>query len=517
MALLLDIEDLLAKRKVESNRIEFKKGWNPAAVYRSICAFANDFDNLGGGYILIGVAEEKGKAVRPVCGVPDTEIDTILKKILQYNRLIEPYYMPRVSVEDVDGKNVIAIWVPSGENRPYVVPSDVTAKHRDHCPYIRYGTSSIEAEGETLDELRGMASKVPFDDRGNPEISFSDLSPVLIKEHLQEVGSKLADEDLVSGLPLVLEQMNLMEGPTEKRMIKNVAAMMFCNHPDRFFPVSQVRIASFPNGRDEDPDNIVEYPTIIGSVPNMIRETLQFLRTNIVKEKVVKIPTDEKARRFFNYPYAALEEAVVNALYHRDYSVREPVEITIEPRRISILNFPGPNRSISEEAIKEGRSLRSRRYRNRRLGEFLKQLGLAEGWATGIPTIQRKLEENGSPKATIETDETRSYFLIDIPCHPDFLPQDVSQDNDFDLEKISVTLSQVVSQEEQNRIQLMMDTYCLLQRPMSLKELMISLGQTNRGRYKRMCIDVMISIGLVGMTHPDVPNSKKQKYFAVKI
>ena len=72
------------------------------------------------------------------------------------------------------------------------------------------------------------------------------------------------------------------------------------------------------------------------------------------------------------------------------------------------------------EAVQKGRSLRSRRYRNRRLGEFLKELDLTEGRATGIPTIQDELKDNGSPQATIETDEERTYFLIDIPCHPDF-------------------------------------------------------------------------------------------------
>ena len=55
MALLTDINDLLKKRKVESDRIEFKKGWNPTAIYRSICAFANDIEDIGGGYILVGV------------------------------------------------------------------------------------------------------------------------------------------------------------------------------------------------------------------------------------------------------------------------------------------------------------------------------------------------------------------------------------------------------------------------------------------------------------------------------
>ena len=45
MALPINIEDLLNKRKIEGNRIEFKKGWNPADIYHSLCAFANDFDS----------------------------------------------------------------------------------------------------------------------------------------------------------------------------------------------------------------------------------------------------------------------------------------------------------------------------------------------------------------------------------------------------------------------------------------------------------------------------------------
>ena len=49
MALPINITDLLNKQKIESNHIEFKKGWNPENIYHSICAFANDFDDLGGG------------------------------------------------------------------------------------------------------------------------------------------------------------------------------------------------------------------------------------------------------------------------------------------------------------------------------------------------------------------------------------------------------------------------------------------------------------------------------------
>jgi ATP-dependent DNA helicase RecG len=79
MTLPINVEDLLKQRKVESNRIEFKKGWNPDRIYRSICAFANDFDNIGGGYILVGVEEDNGVAKRPVLGLPIEQIDDILK------------------------------------------------------------------------------------------------------------------------------------------------------------------------------------------------------------------------------------------------------------------------------------------------------------------------------------------------------------------------------------------------------------------------------------------------------
>lgn len=128
-----------------------------------------------------------------------------------------------------------------------------------------------------------------------------------------------------------------------------------------------------------------------------------------------------EALRIFNYPYQAIEEAVVNAFYHRDYMSYEPVTIEIEPDCINIMNFPGIDRSISEKTIAEGKRFVSRYYRNRRLGEFLKELDLSEGHSSGIPTIQEELEKNGSPRAEFFTDEDRRAMRIRIPVHPAFL------------------------------------------------------------------------------------------------
>lgn len=421
MALPINIEDLLRKQKIEGSRIEFKAGWNPDSIYHSICAFANDFDNIGGGYILVGVEEENGIAKRPIKGLPANEIDGILKDMVGFNNKINPYYMPRTSVEEVDGQNILVIWAPSGVNRPYDVRESVVSKNNPKTEwYIRSGSSSIVAKGEVLDELREMANRTPFDDRGNPDISVDDISPMLVLDYLKKVDSKLVTDFHKVPIEDILDKMDLFTGPTERRMLKNVAAMMFCENPAKFFPYTQVEIVLFPNGLEQDPSNMIEIPKISGPVPYMIKATLDYLKTNLIKERIIKPKDKAESEKFFNYPYQAFEEAVVNALYHRDYQEHEPVEIRIEPQGVAILSYAGPDRSISMEAIQKAKLLKARRYRNRRLGDFLKELDLSEGRATGIPTIQDELRKNGSLPARIETDDARSYFLIEIPCREGF-------------------------------------------------------------------------------------------------
>ena len=43
-------------------------------------------------------------------------------------------------------------------------------------------------------------------------------------------------------------------------------------------------------------------------------------------------------------------------------------------------------------------------------------------------TVACELSPTTSPRATIETDEERTYFLIDIPCHPYFAKKEIEID-----------------------------------------------------------------------------------------
>lgn len=551
MALPINIEDLLNKRKVESSRIEFKAGWNPDKIYHTICAFATDLENIGGGYILVGVEEENGIAKRPVKGLPEADIDRIQKEMVGYDAKIEPYYLTKVSPEEVDGKTILVIWVPSGSNRPYSVMESVVAKRSVPKFYVRSKASTIEAKGEILDEVRELANRVPFDERGNEAITLQDISIIRVYEHLKSVGSKLAADFERKSLLDILDAMDLLTGPKEKRLIKNVAAMMFCDYPEKFFPVMQVDIVHFPEGSIDNPDVMIEIPKIVGPVPNIIKETLSYLRTNVIKQRITKPSDTEKSTKVFNYPYQAFEEAVVNALYHRDYMEREPVEITIEPTHVDILSYAGPDRSISAEAIKAARKLKARRYRNRRLGDFLKELGLTEGRATGIPTIQKHLKLNGNAPAKIETDEERTYFLMTIPCRTGFedlslgvaegthlvLPDELLRrlgQSSVQVESIvnqcavseKLLLGQILGQmfvqvwararAKTNVLHLAsttIDLLCLLfEQNLSAKDLNKNLGFDSTKELKRKIIRPLLELGYIAMTHPDKPRSAKQTY-----
>ena len=87
----LKIETLLKGRVVEHDRVEYKIGWNPNDIIHSICAFANDYDNTNGGYIVIGVKEENGMPVFPLEGVPKEDLDSIQQEIRSFQDIFREW------------------------------------------------------------------------------------------------------------------------------------------------------------------------------------------------------------------------------------------------------------------------------------------------------------------------------------------------------------------------------------------------------------------------------------------
>ena len=77
---------------------------------------------------------------------------------------------------------------------------------------------------------------------------------------------------------------------------------------------------------------------------------------------------------------------------------------------------------MTQEGLKQYK-VSNRRYRNRRIGDILKELHLTEGRNTGFGKILSALEENGSPKPEFETDEGHNYFITRLFIHKAFMKQ----------------------------------------------------------------------------------------------
>ena len=195
------------------------------------------------------------------------------------------------------------------------------------------------------------------------------------------------------------------------------------------------------------------------------------------------------------YRYFENKEALVNAVYHRSYEIREPVEVRIGRRDLVVLSYPGPDRSVRLEQLREGKAL-PRRYRNRRIGELLKELDLTEGRGTGIPKILRAMRSNGSPDPVFEFDEDHSYFAVTLPVHP------------ATLTEVEVATGEVTG-EVTEQVESLVTS---VQGERSRTELQQALGLRHEDHFRAAYLRPALESGLIEMTIPDKPRSSKQRY-----
>ncbi|MBT3801886.1 MAG: transcriptional regulator, partial [Bacteroidetes bacterium] len=369
MALPININELIHGHTVEWERLEFKQGWNPEDVIHSMCAFANDLNNWGGGYIIVGVAENNGQAVLPPAGIDQNQLDAIQGEIINLAYQIQPNYYPITKPYLFQDKHILALWCPAGDNRPYSAPTTLGARAQKQ-QYVRIGSRSIIAQGENHRKLQELAARIPFDDRVNNQANIQNFDLGLIQAYLQEVKSSLYEESKNIPFEDLCRTMFIAKGSNEDIRPVNVGLLFFCKEPEHFFPRSWIELVWH---EDYSGKNFKEV-YFKGSVQKHLRDALSFIRTNIIKEVVVKHKNKAEADRFFNYPFAAIEEALANAVYHKSYELGSPIEIQVFPDKITILSHPGPVPPVNAKVMATQRQIIARDYRNRRIGDFLKEL-----------------------------------------------------------------------------------------------------------------------------------------------
>lgn len=207
----LRIERLLVGQILEQDRVEYKEGRNPNDIIHTICAFANDYNNMNGGYLVIGVQAKDGLPILPPKGIAANELDAIQQAIFQYCNQISPRYIPRIEVVDYKNSGVylLYLWCVAGDSGPYQAPVSVYAEkgqkadRRMHY-WIRPASLTTAAKQDEVAELFDKFNSVPYDDRVNRKASIKDIRRGFLEDFLRDSRSSLAEDINKSSLEELL-------------------------------------------------------------------------------------------------------------------------------------------------------------------------------------------------------------------------------------------------------------------------------------------------------------------------
>lgn len=415
----INLEDLLYCRGVESERVEFKASWDPKTtgiqVLKTICAFANDLHNLNGGYVVIGVEESGGQAVLPPSGLSSDEIESAQKWVSEHCTQLNPPCHPILSPEIVEDRHILVVWAPASETR-----SAHCAPENDGGPWrywVRLGPETVDAEKRgQLPALMEKSTRVPWDDRRAHDAQLEDLRESKIRKFLRDIRSELIEEPDKNYLS---RSMQLTAKVNNHEVPRNVGLLFFSNDPTEWFRGAKIEVVQFTSDRA---GNVLQEKIFGGTLANQLRDCLDYLE-NLSTFHLHKQRHRSEVRSWVNYPLPALRETLVNAVYHRSYDVDqpEPTKVLLYPDRIEVVSYPGPVAGIEQKHLLPNAEIPTVPARNRRIGEFLKKLRLAEGWHTGLPKVFRSMQTNGSPLPQFDFDEMRTYFRATLPAHPEYV------------------------------------------------------------------------------------------------
>ena len=403
--------DLKEISQRESEKVEWKENGDDkniiTSIVKTITAFANDIANLGGGYVVCGAKEIKDKYDFPklvYTGLSANKLKEIEGKVLQHCRdYVSPSLAPLVQELNVpmDESRRILVFIVTTDSAAHTYRDGETAKY-----YVRIGRETREARNGILRQLFENKKLIePFDKRPNPNLSETDIDPLLFRDCMSEMNLLLPNkqledyysdtEQIAEFIPPLFAKKSLDGG----FCLRNFALFMFgkkkalsLNFPDIY------TILSIYNGTDRSEPSGERY-SLTGSIIEQAKKVIGLLDTltYTIFDKTSEHPNKEK------YPKSAIHEAVINAIVHRDYEISEPVRITIFSDRIEVRSPGALHWGVDLEKFKAGKA--GPKWRNQSFAYLFNKLHLTQSEGQGIPTIIRTMKEEGCPGPVFEIEK----------------------------------------------------------------------------------------------------------------
>ncbi len=372
-------------------------GENLTTEFKAAAIHADDlaaslvaFANTSGGEIIFGVSD-KGE----VSGI--TGIDELGRSIdnVSRNNCLPPVTVVQEKVK-IDEKELLIVHIPRGDERPYSTNRGVH--------YIRTFSGRRQASREELLRIFQAAQSLYYDEQAVIGADLTALDYSYFDYFLMHAyGKKLEDfqvekEKLLTNLRFAKD-----DHPT-------IAGLLLLGRDPQFFmPYAQINAAHF-SGNDvaQAPDDRKDFG---GKLADQLEGAMRFLNTHLRVRHEIK---GFEPERFPELPEEALRETIVNALVHRDYTVRGPIRLLIFNDRVEV-HSPGklPN-TVDVETMRLGTHV----PRNPILLSHFAKLGYVTSLGTGVPRVIRLVTEKVGKEPDIVARDFE--VVVSIPRRVEF-------------------------------------------------------------------------------------------------
>ncbi len=351
------------------------------------------FTNTDGGQLFLGVNNE-GQIV----GVVESERDCISQAIdlVAQNNIAPPASILQETVREEQGRIVLMVHVPKGEQRPY--------RTNRGSYYVRTTSGRRQASRKELLRLFQATESLYYDEtpiaRSSP---VSDLELQARQDLFDLARGRGVEVESITPERLLHNWRLLRKANGESHL--TIAGVLFlARNPQEFMPTAYVSALRIPG--IEIANEPFDQKRIESRLLNVLEDTLRFLYIHLPRPHHIKGLEPEVQTEF---PQEALREILVNALAHRDYTISAPIRVIVYDDRLEVRS-PGrlPN-TITLESLLYGIHV----LRNPIIYNMFLRLGLVTDAGSGIPRSIRLVRNATGGEATFRLEGNE--FVVSFP------------------------------------------------------------------------------------------------------
>jgi ATP-dependent DNA helicase RecG len=441
----------------ESETVEFKRSISGLdSSIKTICAFLNN----KGGEVYFGI-DKSGKVIGQIA--TDANLKSISHKI---RHKINPEIIPGIEELKIDGKTVIKVTVANHDDYLY---------YCNGVAYTRCGTETVIIPPDDIRRRILSNNSINWEKEICKGAKISDLNNDTINFFKQLARKSNRIKVKNENIKLLLKKLKLIEG----NKVTNAAMLVFGKDPYSFFPNITIKCGRFKDEKKKEFINMKDYN---GNLFNNLEDCMLFLQNHLrIEAKIKGLLREEK----WEIPLDALRESILNAIIHRDYSVKSFVYIKFYDEKIVIAN-PGrlPEELSIEDLYKEHES----RLRNPLIAEVFYMAGFIDAWGRGILDILEMMDKEDLDKPGFEETGDSFRIIFNRPVTPQATPQATPQVLLTDLEER--VLDEIKNNSRVSRrliaenLNIGVDTVKEYINRLKKKGVLKRIGKTNKGYWK---------------------------------